>query len=191
MATVERVQFDKDCRRFLKRLQERVDGGQPELPARPEDLFDEVRTAFFKASRSDLLQSGQYQISKLLHPCEKAARGEGLAFSGGPPNRDRAHRDPDRCLVRDDYAVLSFSVTVGQNRSRTRLELIAYAFDLWLPDGSSPGFVRFDLDDHHSEEGLRAHIHPGNDDCRLPSPVLHPVEAIHLLLGPLGRPGFR
>jgi len=57
--------------------------------------------------------------------------------------------------------------------------LVAYRFHLSLPEGQSPSFYRFDLNDKAHESPLtepRCHYHPGVDDVRLPCPVLTPLE---------------
>jgi hypothetical protein len=56
--------------------------------------------------------------------------------------------------------------------------LIAYRFQLNLPDGRFPSFYRFDLNEEPHGDPLSeplSHVHPGADDVRLPCPALEPL----------------
>lgn len=137
-----------------------------------------------QACRAELLETGMFQVSHLLSKLAES-REDGrqtYAFSGGPIDFKRKDANPKNSLVRSDGAVLSFSVTLGPREGSSELELVAYRFDLTLPNDT---FLRFDMDPvglGHSGEGLRAHIHADDDDVRLPSAVLHPLEALTYLL---------
>lgn len=185
MATPEYVDFRASCTDRLLALQGR--SCFPALAVSAEVLRERVRVVLHKALRAGLLKTAPYEVSRLLRPISVSAwqqSGKAYGFSCGPTSdREKDPKSKD-CLVRDDDAVLSFSVTVGQKPGQP-LALLAYRFDLTFPDSERVGFVRFDLDrpeEGHSNQGLRAHIHPGLADGRLPSPVLDPVEALHFLL---------
>jgi hypothetical protein len=186
LATTEYNEFITVCIKHLMDIQNRV--VPPQLPVSPEELRERVRIALLKASRAELLRTGAYSIPHLLRPVSCSRRtGERdtYEFSCGPIRDELKRPDSSKCLVRDDDAVLSFSITLGTRKEINSLELIAYRFDLTFPPEVGIGFIRFDLDQPdkgHSRDGLRAHIHPGLSEGRVPSPILDPVEAIHLLL---------
>jgi hypothetical protein len=184
--TPERAKFEADCLEQLKALQSK--SGAPELPAKVETLRERIRAVLQQAVRAELLRTAPYQVARLLSPVVSSTwRGGGRAFefSCGPTQDELKLPASQDCLVRDDDAVVTFSVTVGEKPDGSALELIAYRFDITLPVGSGVPFVRFDLDppgEGHSTDGLRAHIHPGLPEGRLPSPVLDPVGAVRFLL---------
>lgn len=66
------------------------------------------------------------------------------------------------------------------------MELIAYDFEIRFEQGNGqPRFVRFDLNflgHANQERGIRSHIHPGTDDFSAPSPLMSPLEVLHILL---------
>ena len=69
--------------------------------------------------------------------------------------------------------------------SRGPLQLLAYDFELRFPEAQVPGWIRIDLNlpGHDNEEdGLRSHLHPGNDDLQAPAPLLSPLELLDLFL---------
>jgi hypothetical protein len=141
-----------------------------------------------KALRAGLLKTAAHDIFRLLRPVSRSAwQGGGMAyeFSCGPIQDEFKNPNSRDCLVRDDGAILSFSVTVGERSGSNLPELLAYRYDLTFPPGVSLPFVRFDLDppgEGHAKQGLRAHIHPGHAEGRLPSSILDPLEALHFLL---------
>ena len=184
--TTEYDEFLADCVEHLKVLQNR--SASPALPASAKELRERVRVTLQKALRAGLLKTAHHDIFRLLEPVSPSEwRKEGRAyeFSCGPINDELKDPNSRDCLVRDDEAVLSFSVIVGERSGQAMLELIAYRFDLTFPTGAGIPFIRFDLDapdKGHAKDGLRAHIHPGLAEGRLPSAILDPVEAIHFLL---------
>jgi len=84
---------------------------------------------------------------------------------------------------RHDDGLFNFGVTVRQEKRS--LELVAYRFELRLPENSEPRFIRFDLNgpEHdNSKRDIRCHLHPGHDDLLVPSALLAPVEILELFL---------
>ena len=82
-------------------------------------------------------------------------------------------------FVFDSGAHLSFWLTVRETGSG--FSLVAYRFHYSSPAGSSPAFLRFDLNRQAHNDPLtepRCHLHPGLDDVRLPLPVLDPLEVL-------------
>lgn len=184
LASTEQLAFERETVQHLLALQRRVVAAPPTLPARPKDLHDQVRVVLMKAVQAELLTTGAHRVSCLLSKVVESSSpgGRAYAFSCGPIDFDRGPASPTNSLVRSDGATLSFSVTLGQPLSSPTLELIAYRFDLTLPRDS---LLRFDLDranSGHSDQGLRAHIHAGKEEIRVPSAIFHPLEALRFLL---------
>jgi hypothetical protein len=75
-------------------------------------------------------------------------------------------------------ARLSFGVTVRDCRQAS--VLVAYRFDY----RDKNGFQRFDLNAKPHTDPLReprAHLHPGQEDIRIPTPHLSPMEVLDIL----------
>ena len=121
MASAERLEFDKLAAHRLQGMQARLATTPLPLPAKAEDLHEEVRRVLTLAFRAELLTTGMHQLSRLLS-----------------------------------------AITTSGERGRH-----SYAF--------SCGAIDFG-------RRLRAHIHASDDDVRLPSAVLHPLEALIYLL---------
>jgi hypothetical protein len=184
LATAERLDFEKKAVQRLQGLQARVVNAPLTFPSSAEVLREDVRLVLMQACRAELLETGMHPVSRLLSTVAES-REDGrrtYVFSCGPIDFKRREANATNCLLRSDGAVLSFSVTLGPREDSSALELVAYRFDLTLPNNA---FLRFDMDSPekgHSGEGLRAHIHAGDKDVRLPSAVLHPLEALTFLL---------
>lgn len=110
-------------------------------------------------------------------------------------NRDR---DPSLDhFPRSDGAWFDFHIDLrahdGEHREhRGDLELLGYGYEIRFPTalGCDIAWLRFDLNHpaHDNElRNVRAHFHPGDEDLQAPSAVLHPEEALELLLSDLLR----
>lgn len=189
MATAEYGALEASCTAHLKEQQNR--SGSPVIQSSAKELWKKVNATLQKAVQAELLKTAPYDVSRLLRPVSESGRRGGggtYEFSCGPIQDELKLPNSRDCLVRDDGAVITFSVTIAEQPGRVGLELIAYRFDLTFPPGSDgPRFIRFDLDQRHEQDGLRSHVHPGLADGRLPSPILDPIEVIHFLLVHLRR----
>ncbi|MCX6631355.1 MAG: hypothetical protein NTW28_27395 [Candidatus Solibacter sp.] len=99
----------------------------------------------------------------------------GLTFISVGPSFD--HGPTESHFKLESGARLSFGITLRE--ANGRCSLVAYRFHLSLPEGQSPSFYRFDLNEKAHETPLtepRCHYHPGVDKVRLPCPVLTPLE---------------
>jgi hypothetical protein len=90
----------------------------------------------------------------------------------------------DKCDTQEHFhfpsgARLSFGITV---RARANCcSLVSYRFHHHMPEGSSPAFLRFDLNSKLHQDPLiepKCHLHPGRDDVRIPMPALTPSEVL-------------
>ncbi len=102
-------------------------------------------------------------------------------------------RDPSLAhFLRSDGAWFDFHIDLRPHdgthqQHRGDLELVGYGYEIRFPEvlGCSVPWLRFDLNHpaHDNElRDVRAHFHPGDDDLQAPSAVLHPEEALELLL---------
>ena len=107
----------------------------------------------------------------------KTTWSHGLTFISMGPSFDKGPTDTHFQL--ESGSRLSFGITLREGNGRC--SLVAYRFQLNLPENRSPSFYRFDLNDKAHESPLtepRCHYHVGVDDARLPCPVLSPVEVL-------------
>jgi hypothetical protein len=79
----------------------------------------------------------------------------------------------------DSGARLSFGLTLrGVDRGS---QIVSFRYHFVFPDGRSPQFLRFDLNDAPRTDPLaepRCHLHPGLKDVRLPFPLHNPIEIL-------------
>jgi hypothetical protein len=173
----------------VKSLAQRaLDSGPVLGHTRARDLLSAIRAELKRAFDDGRLEVAQHDIFRFVNLIEppdemkNATKGMAVAIAGG--TKDFKRRRGSKQLVRRDGAWFNFSLTVGEIEGAP-LELIAYSFELVFPKGHSPKFVRFDLNQPgHPNEGreIRSHMHPGNEDLQLPSPVLDPLESVQLML---------
>jgi hypothetical protein len=152
------------------------------LPVLSGDLLGLLQKRLFLASDRDEILNPPQDIRAVCQRTEKS-RDHYQLLIGDPDLRREGHR---RHVLRSDGARITGTVTV--KHVNKDIELIAYSWqlaNLTGPTHSSPSFLRFDLDQPggaHDGEGLRSHLHPGNDDWRVPFVVLHPLEMLDMLL---------
>lgn len=171
----------------MRDLQHRLEQHGPALPATAVALHQQMGRALRRAILDEALVNGEYDIGQLFRftPPSRTGDPDVFALVGGPKDfrRDPSPRRGER-FIRDDGAVIHFALTVRQ-RGGAPLDLVAYNFEVYFPSQQPIAFLRFDLNDRrHSNDdlGLRAHLHPGNDDLQLPSPLLSPLDALNFLI---------
>jgi len=117
-------------------------------------------------------------VGRLVQITDRSKR-EGALICGKRKGSSFIRRDGVRC---------HFKIVVREVEGG--LEPISYALQLDAPDDHriSPRFLRWEYSGKRQpnvdavKEPL-AHVHPGHDDVRLPSPVLGPKELITVFLG--------
>lgn len=171
----------------MRDLQLRGEQHGPMLPATAAELYQQFGRALRRAILDEALVNGEYDVGKLLRLTARSYSGDPDVFAlvGGPKDftREPSPRRGER-FIRDDGAVVHFALTVRERREAP-LDLVAYGFEVYFPSQQPIAFVRFDLNDRrHSNDdlGLRAHLHPGNDDLQLPSLLLSPLDALNFLI---------
>jgi hypothetical protein len=107
----------------------------------------------------------------------KTDGNHGLKFISVGPSFD--HGPTESHFNLESGSRLSFGITLSEGNGRC--SLVAYRFQLDLPEGRSPAFYRFDLNPKSHDSPLhepRCHYHPGADEVRLPCPALTPLEVL-------------
>jgi hypothetical protein len=175
----------------MRELQARLEGSRDRLPSTANALHEALRRILQKAVRTEALKTPPYSASELLtcsESLQKSRRGGPVyAIAGGPKDfaRLEADIDPRERIVRDDGAVIHFTITVEEVPGESLLFLHAYDFELYFPPRQPLAFVRFDLNepDHENEDlGIRSHLHPSHEDLLVPSPQLSPAELLSFLI---------
>jgi hypothetical protein len=180
----------------LARLQLRVLGGSSLILAgirEVKDLKNLLRSRVTRAFADDILVKDFAHLiwSRKL---PRRGRSEDIAVWGGVEVNQK--RDPALPhFLRADGAWFDFHIELRRyagdlGQFRGDLELHGYGYEIRFPSdlGCGVSWLRFDLNPpgHDNEiRNVRAHFHPGDDDLQAPSPVLHPEEALEILLSDL------
>ena len=154
----------------------------PQLSADPKALFLAIKHCLIAAADEGVLMNRIDRILSLVKIEERPRRDERLIaeiLGGATLDKGQA---TDEFFVRSDGARISFSVTVVSRRDL--LETPAYRFHLRFPTGTSPSYVRFDLNHERSDPLVepRCHVHVGADDLRVATPLMTPLEILTKLL---------
>lgn len=173
-------------RQRLLRVQERICGASLMLPETEDALLTALRKSLREASDDGLLATKVHEIfayvKKTAPPPDARGLPGAVAIVGGEKNQ---HRSKDRKhFLRDDGAWFDFSITVAR-APRGPLALLAYDFELRFPGPRPPAWIRIDLNlpgTDNDLDGLRSHLHPGNDDLQAPAPLLSPLELLDQFL---------
>jgi hypothetical protein len=171
----------------MQDLQLRLEQNVPALPTTASELREQIGRVLRRAIRNEVLANGVYDVGQLLRLTPASQNGDPnvFALTGGPKDFGRTDSPQHTShFIRDDGAVIHFALVVREQQGAP-LDLIAYGFEVYFPLKQPIAFVRFDLNDRrHSNDdlGLRAHLHPGNEDLQLPSPLLSPLDALNFLI---------
>jgi hypothetical protein len=134
------------------------------------DMIAQVRTYLLRQDADTGNKNKVYNIFKTTTSRDVVYMTVGPSFDKGPT---------DSHFYLESGSRLSFGITLCE--SNRRCSLVSYRFQLNLPEGLSPSFYRFDLNDKAHETPLfepRCHFHPGLDEVRLPCPALTPLEVL-------------
>lgn len=169
-------------------MQARILDASPLLRGDVKTLLTAIRKVLLEACDDGMLANAPHSIFKHVDCVSRRDRATGAALEAivGGPNEHNC-TPADGAFKRDDGAWFTFMFQVSDVGGSLRLE--SYALRLCFPRGSTPAFLRFDLDGPgkanpaaHEREGLRSHLHPGHDDLRVPAPILHPLELLDLVI---------
>jgi hypothetical protein len=134
------------------------------------DVIAQVRAYLQMQNADSGNKNNVYKIFKTALSQDVTSISMGPSFDKGPT---------DSHFYLESGSRLSFGITLRE--SNRRCSLVAYRFQLNLPQAQSPSFYRFDLNDKAHAEPLfepRCHFHPGLDEVRLPCPALTPLEVL-------------
>lgn len=131
-------------------------------------------------------------VRKVLHPVAASGCSASGLVQWSTPSADGAcvllcgERD-GKAFERSDGLRCNFKINL--RKSDKHLELLSYAMHVDAPgDDVHPRFLRWEFQParkpgvHAIREPL-AHLHPGHDRVRVPSPVLSPRELVAVFLG--------
>ena len=139
------------------------------LPA-SHDVVARVRNYLLTQDREMGTKNNVYGILKV-------ATSKGVVFVSVGPTFDKGPEQSHFYLKSGSRLSFGFEL----RESNSRCSLVAYRFQLNLPNGHSPPFYRFDLNREAHETPLlepRCHFHPGTEEVRLPCPALMPLEVL-------------
>jgi hypothetical protein len=166
------------------------------LATTAKELSNEIRSYLLKASDLKLIRQSPDDVRRLL-VFTKAKGESGARFDIAVGSVRNFRRDPKLPhFSRGDGWWFDFQLLVEEVGERP--QIIAYDFELRAPaEPKSPPpfpFVRFDLNPPahaNDDDGLRAHMHLGNDDdgYSIPSAIMSPFEILDLFLHGLRRTG--
>jgi hypothetical protein len=134
------------------------------------DAIAHVRTYLLKQNADIGNRNNVYRIFKTATSQNIVSISVGPTFDKGPT---------DSHFYLESGSRLSLGIFLRE--SNGRCSLVAYRFQLNLPEPQSPSFYRFDLNEKAHDTPLsepRCHYHPGTDDIRLPCPALTPLEVL-------------
>lgn len=135
-------------------------------------LFFRVRSYLCEQCDNTALRQDVYSKIK-FQPPDKT----GMALITLGPGIDKGPASDH--LYFESGSRLSFSIAIREEAGSS--ELVSYRFHYVFSGDHSPAFLRFDLNGEAHPEPLhepRSHLHPGMEDVRTPTPVLHPVEIL-------------
>jgi hypothetical protein len=182
-------EYQKELVELRSNLQDRILGAGPavEEDLTAQKIVQRIKRTLLKAYDDDFLETPQAKIHEFVP--KPIVEGDKVKITGGLVDGKKPFaRMPDQARIkRWDGAWLHFTLTLRCSEKGKKLveELWAYDFELVFPDGHSPAFVRFDLNEPgHENEGreIRSHMHPANDDLLVPAPVMSPEELLDVLI---------
>lgn len=179
---------EKRLRELRVGLQQRLLESTPAFAdkIKVEEVWRSIKRCLFEAHGDECLETAPAEIHQYV-PRPKKDDGNRFTIAGGLIDGNKPFdRAPELArLNRPDGAWLHFTLTLQCDKQSRVEELWAYDFELVFPEGHSPAFVRFDLNqpDHpNAAREIRSHMHPANDDLQLPAPVMNPEELLDVLL---------
>lgn len=167
-----------------RELEHRLCAAAIPLPRTAVDVWEQLKAGLLRGARDERVLTPARQIGEMvkLKPEGELRKNPSFAILGG--QKDFTRLSEDGWFKRNDGGLFNFTVTLIEHSGRG-LELLAYDFELRLPEGTSPRFVRFDLNTpwhENSQAGLRSHFHPGHDDLQAPSGMMAPLELLDLFI---------
>ena len=152
-----------------------------------DTMFASLRHYLNRASDQKLIADSPRDIRAKLVISDPIPEVSGATHSIGIAGPRNFHRDPTlpHFARYADKARLDFQISIRE--ASGQVEILAYVFELVLPEGSPFPFVRFDLNHEqhlNASLGLRSHLHLGTDDdgYSIPGSMLSPFEVLDIVL---------
>jgi hypothetical protein len=144
-------------------------GNQLHGPA--SEVFSQIRAYLIRRSDEMVTKNNAIQLVKL------ARERNGMALIALGPAFDKG-ATPEHFHF-DSGARLSLGVTLRERGKGS--EIVSFRFHYQLPEGHSPQYIRFDLNESLHEDSLaepRCHLHPGIERVRIPISLHNPIEIL-------------
>ena len=138
-----------------------------------DNLGGGLRKALLKASDDRAIVNPPQDVLRLL----KCTNDRTAIVVNGASEHDPFVRA-------SDTAKFNFGITIALGPGGS-IEVVAYRFHVTYASGCSPPYVRMDLARVAHQDPLRevrAHVHPGADDLRIPMPLMHPMELLDFVI---------
>lgn len=150
---------------------------------RSEMLRQKIQKDLIIAESAGVLKTKPQDI-RLLLKCTNDKSGKGkMEITGGGRNFNREKDVPH--FERTDGCWFDFAIFLDEGKKKDYITCIGFNFEIRFPSPISPHFLRFDLNPpnhHNDDQGLRFHVHPGNDDLMIHSPPMSPMEILTMFL---------
>jgi hypothetical protein len=152
-----------------------------------DDLFAQIRHYLNRASDQKLIDDSPREIRVKLVMSDPAPDVPGATHSIGIAGPRNFRRDPALPHFTRHADKARLDLQISTREAGGQVEILAYAFELVLPEGAPFPFVRFDLNhDQHPNAslGLRSHLHLGTDDdgYSVPGSMLSPFEVLDIIV---------
>ena len=136
----------------------------------PRELFTQIRGYLFRRSQEMRTENNAYKLLS-YRPSKDLAEIElgPMIDKGSTPEYFHF----------DSGARLSFGLTLREVERGS--EVVSFRYHYAFPEGRSPQYLRFDLNDGPHTDPLaepRCHLHPGIDNVRIPFSVHNPIEIL-------------
>jgi hypothetical protein len=136
----------------------------------PHKVMSQIRAYLLRRSEEMKTRNNPIQLLR-IHPA-----GEFAQIDLGPSIDEGS--TPQHFHF-DSGARLSFGLTLREVDRRS--QVVSYRYEFVFPDGQSPQYLRFDLNEAPHADPLaepRCHLHPGIKDVRIPFSVHDPIEIL-------------
>jgi hypothetical protein len=136
----------------------------------PHKVLSQIRAYLLRRSEEMKTRNNLIQLLR-FHPA-----GEFAQIDLGPSIDKGA---TPQHFHSDSGARLSFGLTLREVERGS--QVVAYRYQFVFPDGQSPQYLRFDLNEAPHADPLaepRCHLHPGIDEVRIPFSVHNPIEIL-------------
>jgi len=136
----------------------------------PHEVMSQIRAYLFRRSEEMKTKNNPIQLLRFHAADEFTQIDLGPSFDKGSTSQH---------FHFDSGARLSFGLTLREVERRS--QIVSYRYEFVFPDGQSPQYLRFDLNESPHTDPLaepRCHLHPGIKDVRIPFSVHNPIEIL-------------